>query len=81
MAKKYKPSITYSEQYNRWEISSEQHEGHKYSVQYNFVTGRYICSCPWGRGRAIQSKKDCKHIKALQEYLTALHTKIMDGLK
>ena len=65
----YKPIIRWNAEYLRFEVSSERYAGHFYSIGYNMCYGNWECSCAWGRGRAKCTKKDCKHVIAVKEWL------------
>lgn len=68
----YEPKITYSCDYKRWEVESETHKGHKYSVKVDIFLEHLVCTCPWGRGRALKENKDCKHVVAVKKWLNDL---------
>lgn len=65
----FKPTVTWNPEYLRFDVSSERYEGHTYRVSLNLYYDEFECTCPWGRGRAKHTKKDCKHVIAVKEWL------------
>lgn len=69
MPSKENLKVSYNQERARFEVESETYTGHKYSVKFSHYHDCLICTCPWGRGRAIATKKDCKHVKAVRSYI------------
>ena len=65
----YNPIIRWNPTYKRFEVESETHAGHFYSITYNISYDELTCTCPWGRGQAKRTRKQCKHVIAVNNWL------------
>jgi hypothetical protein len=51
--------------YRTWAVASSSQPGHEYTVVYDPVRGRFMCSC---RGFVVHRTR-CKHIEAVISFL------------
>jgi hypothetical protein len=62
-------SITYDESMERFEVLSDSHAGHRYSVYWDPIKDMFVCTCPHGRSRGRMSGNQCKHVKGVVAWL------------
>jgi hypothetical protein len=71
-------SIQYDESMDRFEVLSDTHAGHRYSVYWDLVTDQFVCTCPHGRGYGRKKNNPCKHVTGVLKWIDN-HQEFMTG--